>query len=445
MLSDKLTLLLKALPFVLNYLLNSTLHRLTAISHKWTYAPTPNAKTILVIGGSFAGLQTVRRLCQTIPTGYKVLWIEKNSHLNYVFALPRFSVIKGLESKAFIPYSGIEKSAPRGMLRRVHGTVQSVDGEKKVVKLNDGTEVEYEYLVLATGSTRPVPSQLLSSNRDDAIGELRDMQHLVKGSQKIAIVGAGAVGVELAADIKDVYPGKEVTLVHSHEGILSRFGERLGMYALQALRDELRVRVLLRERPEAPKEKGGLGLMRDTKLVFGDGREEEFDLVIPCTGQTPNSSILSSSHPEAISENGQVLVEPTLQLQVATSTFTSPSSVLKQSPQIKTKNEIFALGDVAAHTGPLMARAGFMQAEIVVRNILSLINGREPRAIYRPNWFIEGSIKITLGQEHYVVYACERDGKGEVLIASRGGKVDLDVGRAWGELGVSMEAAGATI
>jgi len=57
---------------------------------------------------------------------------------------------------------------------------------------------------------------------------------------------------------------------------------------------------------------------------------------------------------------------------------------------------VFSLGDVAETGGPKMARAGFVQAGIVQRNILALIN-RAPLKDYNPI-SIEGLLKLSLGK-----------------------------------------------
>ncbi|KAL4867242.1 hypothetical protein BDV12DRAFT_123343 [Aspergillus spectabilis] len=429
-LSEILTLFTKSLPFLVTLLLRSTLTRLLTLHHRLTYTPTASSKTILVIGGSFAGLQTVRRLSQILPSGYNILWIEKNSQLHYCFAFPRFSVAAGLglEAGAFIPYSGVEGAAVRGILRRVKGRVSEIQNGR--VKMEDGEiiDIDWEYLVIATGSSSGLPVRLSATEKEEGCVELRGVQERIKDSDKIAVVGGGAVGVELASDIKDFYPGKEVTLIHSRGEILSRFGGRLRGYALSAL-EQLGVKVVFNERPAVP---GDESLVRNAVLKFKNGREEGFDLVINCTGQTPNSSLLSTLYPSAISKStSQILVHPTLQ--VITPDHPSPSDTLNETP-------IFALGDVAAHPGPLMARAGFMQAEIVVSNILSLIKGRPAKAVYKPNWFMEGAIKLTLGRTHNVVYAQDEDGV-DVLLPSRKGTLDLDVGRAWRQFGVDIKRA----
>lgn len=46
-------------------------------------------------------------------------------------------------------------------------------------------------------------------------------------SSKIVVIGGGAVGVQAATDIKELYPEKSVTLVHSRKTVMNRFHTKL--------------------------------------------------------------------------------------------------------------------------------------------------------------------------------------------------------------------------
>lgn len=275
MASDKFTLIWKALKLAIPMLSKMTMQRLYALYHSWTWQNTPNARNIVVIGGSFAGIQLVKRLSHTLPTGYKVVWIEKNSHMNYSFVFPRFSVMSKHEHMAFIPYNGVVRGAPSGILHHVQGTV--VDITETQVLLASGQAIDYACLAIATGSSQPLPVQVTSTEREDACQELQNVQALIKSSQKIAVVGGGAVGVQLSSDIKDFYREKDVTLIHSRDHLMSHFGNRLQDYVLTALRNELNVRVLLNERPKMPSQEN---LATSANLAFSDGHEEDFDLIV---------------------------------------------------------------------------------------------------------------------------------------------------------------------
>lgn len=251
------------------------IQRTLALAHRWTWRDVPEAKNVVVIGGSFAGVQVVNHLADTLPTGYKVVLIEKNSHLHYVFNFPRFSVLSGLERTAFIPYDGMASSAPAGIVTRIQDTASGLTFNEVV--LASGGRIRYAYLVIASGSSQPYPVSLESTEREEACRELKDMQGAIQRSKKIAIVGGGAAGVELASDIKDFYPDKDVKLIHSRSRLLSHFGTRLQTYVEASLRNGLGVEILLNERPKMSITDENVGT---TSLAFPDSRREEFDLVV---------------------------------------------------------------------------------------------------------------------------------------------------------------------
>lgn len=228
----------------------------------------------MIIGGSFAGVQVSKTLADSVPTGYKVVLIEKNSHFNYSFNFPRYSVLQGHERRAFIPYDGITSGAPAGAFELIHD--EAVRLTENSVTLVSGREVSYAYLAIATGSWQPSPSKLKSTECGEACLELRQLQLSIESAENIAIVGGGAVGVELASDIKSYYPGKLVTLVHSRKQLLPRFGKRLHDHVMDTL-EKLGIRIILGQRPQlsyyAGDEKG-------RSLSFAEGRVETFDLVV---------------------------------------------------------------------------------------------------------------------------------------------------------------------
>ena len=211
----------------------------------------------------------VKRLTETLPTGYRVVLVEKNSHFNYLFVFPRFSVARGYEKYAFIPYSGLFKKAPTGIFEQLRGRV--IDVDEQAVWLEDGESLAYEYLVVATGTSSGFPSKMASTNSVEAEEELRGIQDRVADANRIAVIGGGAVGVELASDIKDFFPEKNVTLFHSRPQLLPSFGRRLHDVVMARFQ-ELGITVLLEERPVLQEGK--------KTLKLGDGSDMELDLIV---------------------------------------------------------------------------------------------------------------------------------------------------------------------
>ncbi|KAF3481515.1 oxidoreductase [Arthroderma uncinatum] len=426
MLSESLEFYGKGSRAMLSICIARVYQQIQAIGHRWSYQATPSTKNVVVLGGSYAGINLAQRLTETLPTGYRAVLIEKNSHFNHLYVFPRFGVVPGMERSAFIPYTGIASRAPDGIFQRIQDSATSVTRNK--VELASGKSIDYEYLAIATGSWQSPPAKLISENKEDGCAEMCVAQNQVQNAKKIVVIGGGPVGIQVATDIKSFFPAKDVTLIHSRHQLLPNFGPRLHGHVLQIL-NRLNVKTMLGERPQSITEAVDQTTLsnRESALQFKNGHKEAYDLVIRCTGQRPNSSILAKHFPSSISkETGQILVHPTLQVNDGT--------------ELENKH-IFALGDVAKTDGPRMGRACQSQAEIVTSNILALINKQDQLVAYRPS-IVDRVIKLTLGKNDYAWYVKD-DGGRELMVAGKGGGVDLSVGQAWSKLGVSQKESTA--
>ncbi|KAJ0123881.1 mid-like mitochondrial [Diaporthe amygdali] len=420
---DVIKILRFSFPFLVSYSIKRLRQRIVAIFHGLSYKPGPSPKNIVIIGGSFAGIFLAKRLCDSLPSGYKIILIEKNTHFHFPFVFPRFSVVGGHEAKAFIPYDEIlysgRKGVPEGIFERRCDAVVEVTSDS--VRLASGEAISFEFLAVATGTSSPRPSKLVSPDKHGACDELRDTQEQVRTAESIAVVGGGAVGVELVTDIKSWYPEKDVTLVHSRDRLLHGYGPRLHERVMEEMR-KLDIKVKLGQRPriiDDNDEKAG----KNATLVFPDGQADKFGLVIPCTGQAPNTEFMRSTMSKCIStETARILVAPSLQIKSNESTV----------------DKMFALGDVAESGGPRMARAAELQSYIVASNIVSLIKSGKASNTYRPITAVEGAIKLTLGKSAIALYS-EDDSGDNALISVKGGHEDGDIRRCWNLLGAKYD------
>ncbi|CAK7262659.1 hypothetical protein SEPCBS119000_000082 [Sporothrix epigloea] len=421
--------------------------KLRALIHGWTYkGPTDNPKVVLVVGGSFAGHQLMMRLTESLPTGWQAVLVEKNEHFNWSFAMPRFSVVPGHEKTAFMAYARImAKGMQRGIARFIRGEVVSVTADKHV-QLASGDTVPYDILVVATGSAQRPPAKLLgSTHKDTACAELRTLQDRIRRARTVAVVGGGAVGIELVTDIKtyarvvaernravvgededDSVADKKVTIVHSRTQLLNRFGPRLHEHVAKVLASqdiciELGQRVTIAY-DDGADESAGAG--RPGTLHFPDGRAIQYDCILLCTGLTPNSGLFRENFESALTKAGEVSV--TAGLQVVTDEKTSGGGL----------GDMYAFGDVAATGGPKMARAGFFQANVIVDNILASIKGRPATHRYVPS-VIEPSLKLTLGKDATVVYVdLNKEQTKSILLPQKGDAEDMHVKQSWQFMGV---------
>lgn len=268
MTSDQFRLYAKTMKFAVPYFWNLLIQRVFAIHHRWTYHAIPSARSIVVVGGSFSGVQLAKRLSETVPTGYKVVVVEQNSHINYLFNFPRFSVISGYEKQAFIPYDEIIKSAPPGALQFIRGTVTHIKND--CIQLASGRQIRFAYLAIATGSKRNFPANAAATDSRGACTEFRQIQQKIQSAQRIAVIRGGALGVEISADIKSFFPQKSVTLFHSRGRLLHQFGPRLHEFVIAALQ-KMDVRIELQQRPR---------ILPGGNSLQWSNHEEEFDLVV---------------------------------------------------------------------------------------------------------------------------------------------------------------------
>lgn len=277
---DVLKFIKFSFPFLVSYGIRRIVQRVAAILHALEYKPGSSPKNVVIIGGSFAGILLAKRLCGSLPSGYRIVLIEKNTHFHYPFVFPRFSVVKGHEPKAFIPYDDILYSGRKGVVQGIFekrcGTVTEVTRDS--VTLSSGEVIPFEFLAIATGTSSPRPSKLVSPDKHGACEELRSIQEQIQNANSIAVVGGGAVGVELVTDIKGWYPDKDLTLVHSRDRLMHAYGPRLHERAMEEM-EKLGITVRLGQRPQVQLD-GDEKTGENAVLAFPDGQVERFALVV---------------------------------------------------------------------------------------------------------------------------------------------------------------------
>lgn len=65
------------------------------------------------------------------------------------------------------------------------------------------------------------------TEKPDGVAYLQEHAQRVLASSTIVVIGGGAVGVQTATDIKELYPDKSVTLVHSRKTLMNKFHPKL--------------------------------------------------------------------------------------------------------------------------------------------------------------------------------------------------------------------------
>ncbi|ORZ29497.1 hypothetical protein BCR44DRAFT_136339, partial [Catenaria anguillulae PL171] len=272
-----------------------------------TTAATPapaQIKRVVVIGGGLCG-SLVCRLLDPYPN-LMVTLIDPKPYFSYTPGLVRALTDPHVLDSATIPHSAY--------LRRGHVILGHVDHVGlTAVELQSGEHVPYDYCVVATGTVHPASPQtstLATTYRPRKLA--RDHAQLAQ-ARSVLIVGGGALGVEMAAEIattfgtakwaakpeslayqKHLLPAgsgavvvspKRIILVDANDRLLRRCPVKAHDKTVGYLRDVLGVEVVLGER-----------------LVFHDparrtfrarsGREFSADVVYLATGPVAQTSCM---------------------------------------------------------------------------------------------------------------------------------------------------------
>ncbi|KAG6887788.1 hypothetical protein C0992_010740 [Termitomyces sp. T32_za158] len=312
--------------------------------------------------------------------------------------------------------------------------------------------VRYDYLIYALGSVLPAPLDLWRTDpasklplyhgtKPQGIAWMKQHQEIVKDSQSVVVVGGGALGIQFATDIATIYPEKKVTLLHSRKRLLPRFDEAMHDETMKVLETITNLDVILNERLDlssldASTSKACIGARTVRTLP---GREIAADLVLMCTGQTPNTRFLADLDPTTVDPATCLArVLRTMQLCRAPPEAAAEAETTEDTTPYP---HIFVIGDAVDAFGAIAAgHNAYYQGEVAARNVLRLINRAshekvpeqvpEPLEQYTPG---PPAIKVSLGLDTAVFQS-----QGVVGRREGGAREDLGAALMWPALGYAV-------
>ncbi|KAK4038055.1 pyridine nucleotide-disulfide oxidoreductase [Parachaetomium inaequale] len=202
---------------------------------------------VLVAGGSYGGLSAalnLHDLCRGLPPrcGQKpaegehvetpqfavdITVVDERDGYYHTIGSPLALASETYAEKNWVKYDDIPGLRSPN-IRVLQGTVKSVDPSQKVAtylahgSIAEPEEVQYDYFVAASGLRRVWPVVPQSLRRKQYLFEAGDhIRAATAARHGVVIVGGGAVGIEMAAELELVHPHLTVTLVHSRDKLLS--------------------------------------------------------------------------------------------------------------------------------------------------------------------------------------------------------------------------------
>lgn len=299
------------------------------------------SKRVVIVGAGYAGTALARALDDVA----EIVLIEPRDRFVHNVAAIRAVVEMALLDKIVIPYDRMLK---RGQIVQD----RAVALESKSVKLAGGGSVDGDIIVVATGSRYARPFKPEADSVPSFVAASRANHDALQAAKSVAIVGAGAVGTELAGEVAAAYRGKKVTLISATPALFPGFAPRLGA-KLQAQLKSMGVTLRLGAPSRA---------LKSTDVPFAGrvdmsaGEAVTADIVFPAIGSKPANEVLRAVRGVTLDALGRAVVDPWLRPTAA--------------------SNLFALGDVAA-AGDLMTIVAITrQQPWLARTITALLEGK---------------------------------------------------------------------
>lgn len=236
---------------------------------------------VVIIGGGPGGVTTALSARNTYPEK-SIALIRKEKIALIPCGIPYiFHSLKTVEDD-ILPDKPLEKN----QVELIVDEVTDVNPASKMIKLKSGEEVEYDKLVLAIGS-KPFVPPIPGIDKDCVYFVKKDIEYLrntkecIDKVERVAIIGGGFVGVEVADEL--LRKGKKIILIEKLPSLLSlSMDEEFGNMVVELMKErgaEVIAGISVKE--IAGKEKV-------EKIVLEDGREFPVDAVIVAAGYRPN-------------------------------------------------------------------------------------------------------------------------------------------------------------
>lgn len=294
---------------------------------------------ILILGGGFGGARLAQDLAHF---GFSdVTLVDRKDYFEVTYATLRALVDPAIGDRARMRYEDFLKVRfRRGELKELasnHATLQ------------DGTRLAFDVAVVATGSSYrslPIAKSHEALSLPARAEEVDSQRAQLRDANTVLIVGGGPVGVELAGEIMDRFPNKDVTLVEGGHRLLRELKPKASEIARNML------------------ERRGVKVRTDTRLIADSPSYRNADIVYLCIGLEANTDFMHVHFSSSL--------DPQLRIKV--------SDCLR----MEGSNTIYAIGDCARLPQVKFGYVADAQAAFLARRFHALAKGRSTRAFKSP-------------------------------------------------------------
>jgi len=245
---------------------------------------------VLIIGGSAAGMVAALTGKAHWPDK-KFILVKKQKDVMIPCGIPYIFGTLENSDKNLMP---VDAMMQKNDITSLVDEATDINIHDKVVSFACGEEINYQKLVIATGSNPIKPKWLKGADLENVFAVPKDKEYLddmirkLGSSKNIAVIGAGFIGVELSDELKK--HGFHVTLIEKLPHILNLAFDIELADKIQEILAERGVNIITNKGISKV-----IGSCKVEAIEFEDGQTMEMDAVVLSMGYKPNSELAKKS------------------------------------------------------------------------------------------------------------------------------------------------------
>ena len=241
----------------------------------------------VIIGNSAAAIGCVSGI-RTVDGESSITLISDEPHFTYSRPLISYW-LKGKVTDDKMYYRSSDFYEKNNCTAILGKKAEKIDTDAKKVVLEDGSTVEYDKLLVATGSSPFVPPVEGMNDAKNAFTFLnwdsaKAVKEAVNKDSKVVIMGAGLIGLKAAEGLHEVCD--DITVVDLADRVLPSILDASGAGMVQKHIEKEGIKFLLNDAASAVKE---------NTIVLKSGKELAYDVLIVAVGVRPNTGLIKDA------------------------------------------------------------------------------------------------------------------------------------------------------